>query len=668
MWTDRGDLIEEVAIALRSAALLSNRSLDEADAERRAGLVIHARYNDCRSTNLLIRPRPVGKGRLGEFHVSKPSGRQNAAATHERLVAALRAAGSGTWRWDVTEDRVEWDEALAAIYGVELEQAPKRASEFLNFVHPDDRKKVSDVIRRSLDEDVDPDYEFRTILPNGSERWIYDRSKLVRSPTGQPLYMIGACLDITERKRVEEALRDSQTRLDLATNAAELGVWDWDLRTNAMVYSDQAKAICGFPLDQPVTFEQVRAATHPDDLPSTSAMAKRALDGLLRERVPYEYRIVTSGGAVRWVLAHGIALFESIDGVEKAVRYVGTIQDITSRRQAAKALGDSESRLRLAIDAGRMAVWEYDVATEAITGSPELNRLLGFPEDASPSLQELRAGYYPGEQERVRAAGADALSRGEKFFEVEYRYVLPDQSLKWLLLRAEIVMGPTGAPERAVGVLLDITEKRQAMDRQQVLINELNHRVKNTLAIVQSIASQTLRSAADLPQAKHNIETRLMALSGAHDLLTAQSWERAQISAMVKKALLPFENDQSRIKASGPDIWLDPKTALDLALALHELLTNAAKYGALSIPQGNLSIHWRVACQKEETLHLDWIEADGPPVCQPKVIGFGSRLIKGMAAECGGEAVFDFNPHGLRCHLLFKIQRRDHMSVAYWAK
>lgn len=581
-------------------------------------------------------------------------------ALQERLLAALHASETGTWKWDIAEDRVQWDEPLARVYGLDFAHAPKTAGDFLALVHPDDRQRVWAVVERSLKQQIDPDHEFRIVRPDGSVRWIYDRSRVIRDAAGKPLYIIGACLDITKRKRFEHALLDSETRLELATNAAGLGIWDWDLRTNGMVYSERAKAIYGFALHDAVTFDKVRSATHPEDLPRTSGMAKRALDPAVREREPYEYRVIHPDGSVRWVLAHGFAVFEQVEGADRAVRYVGTIQDITDRRQTEKALRDSESRLRLAIDAGHMAIWEYDVAADAVIGSPELNRLLGFPEDAMPSLQELRAGYYPGEEGRVRAAGAEALARGDKFFEVEYRYRRLDSSLRWLLLRAEIVLTAAGAPERVIGVVLDITEQKRAVERQQLLINELNHRVKNTLTTVQSITAQTLRHATKVAHAQADIERRLVALSQAHDLLTEQGWEKARIAAVVDRAILPFLTGPLRVHAKGTDAWLNPKSALDLAMALQELVTNAMKYGALSNATGKVAIAWEIESREtDDVLRLQWRESGGPAVRPPKRKGFGSRLIRTLAADAGGEASLEFNGAGLNCSLTFLLPRRE---------
>ncbi len=268
--------------------------------------------------------------------------------------------------------------------------------------------------------------------------------------------------DVTDEKAALAALEESRARLQLATEAAEIGIWDWDVPSGRMRYSARAKEICGFAPDREVTYDDARRVTHPDDYPQTSALARRALDPAVRERAPYEYRVVRPDGALRWVLAHGEAVFADVDGEARAVRYVGTLQDITERVRLEEAERQGAARLALAIQASRMAVWEVDIAADRVTGSPELNRLLGLPEDATPTAEEMRARYYPGERERLRALGQAALARGERTLEAEYRYVWPDGSVRWLWLRAEMIVDADGVPVRALGVIGDITERRRS--------------------------------------------------------------------------------------------------------------------------------------------------------------------------------------------------------------
>ncbi|MGO4525331.1 sensor histidine kinase [Microvirga sp. 2MCAF35] len=324
--------------------------------------------------------------------------------------------------------------------------------------------------------------------------------------------------------------------------------------------------------------------------------------------------------------------------------------DLTETKLSQAALTESEARLRLAIDAGRMAVWEIETATDRVSASPELNRLLGLPPDAPLSTENVRSLYYPGEQKRLRAIVREALSRGERHIETELRVVWPDGSLHWLLLRAELQDVENGIPARTLGVALEITEMKRAEEHQQLLINELNHRVKNTLATVQSIASQSLRNAATTSEARDAVEGRLFALSRAHDVLTRENWDGAYLREVVREAIGPFQADgHSRFDIRGPEMRLPPRIALAIAMAIQELGTNAVKYGALSNETGRIGISWSLAGPAGK-LELIWTETGGPPVVEPSRRGFGTRLIeRSLAQELHGDVTIAFAPTGVVC-------------------
>jgi len=239
--------------------------------------------------------------------------------------------------------------------------------------------------------------------------------------------------------------------------------------------------------------------------------------------------------------------------------------------------------------------------------------------------------------------------------EVEFRVHRPDGSIRTVVSLSDAVKDPQGRTQRIVGVFDDVTERRRAEKRQRLLINELNHRVKNTLTTVQSIAAQTLRSAPDLPRAGEAFESRLLTLAAAHDLLTAESWHGARLSDVVASTMAPFETvRRPQISRSGPAVWLSAQRALALSMALHELATNAVKYGSLSAPEGRVTIRWTVS--DDHLLTLSWVEKDGPPVQPPERSGFGSRLLqRSLARELSGDVAFTFAPAGVRCEIRCKI-------------
>jgi two-component sensor histidine kinase len=202
--------------------------------------------------------------------------------------------------------------------------------------------------------------------------------------------------------------------------------------------------------------------------------------------------------------------------------------------------------------------------------------------------------------------------------------------------------------------LVDLTRYKNEQAQSKILIQELNHRVKNTLATVQSIAAQALRSSDDPEVVREAIESRLFALSCSHDLLTRESWEGAGLFDLVNEALKPFgisNGRAGRVVIAGDNVRVSPRTALALGIALHELATNAVKYGAFSNELGSVDIAWSIVPQAgTNRLILHWLEKGGPPVTPPTRTGFGSRvLVRGLAHELNATVQLDYRPDGLSC-------------------
>lgn len=409
----------------------------------------------------------------------------------------------------------------------------------------------------------------------------------------------------------------------LACLAAGIGVWDWDLLSDQISLSPLAREIQGLPPEGPVSLPAVRALTHPDDVAALRAALNRALDPEIRARESHVYRIRRADtGALRCVRAHGVATFAEVAGRVQAVHYSGSIEDITEREAMRQALAESEARLRIALDAARMAVWELDIESDTVTSSVELNRLYGFPDDATPTADDFRAHYAPGEAERLAKAGAELRARGETELETRVRHVFPDGEERVFLLRAALAPTDRTGRERAIGVVFDITGQTRQEERLETVAHELRHRLKNKLTLIGAIARRTW----PCDDRYESFLGRLRAMSTATDLMFGEERPSISMPDLVAHVLAPFRQEGEALKMEGPQLPVPEAAVSGLAMALHELATNAVKHGALSGPEGGVAVTWQVA--EDRALELRWKEHGGPPVTPPAQEGFGTLLLR----------------------------------------
>jgi len=434
------------------------------------------------------------------------------------------------------------------------------------------------------------------------------------------------------------------TRYQLACDAAGIGVWELHVAEDRLIYSDLARAIFGFPKHGDVTREMVHGAIHPDDLGIVLAAARRAMDPAVRADEHYEYRIRRHDtGELRFLRGHGIARFDGEGANGRPILYAGSVQDITEAETTRRALAASEARLRLALDAAGMAVWDLDLTTDTVAHSPQLNRMLGFPEEARPSIEEFQSRYAPGELARIQAEGAAAQERGETSMQSRVRYIVPGKGQVTYVLRAAMAKTASGEadPDRVIGVLYDVTEQALAEERLETLTNELRHRLKNVANLAGVFARQTWPADA----ARENFLGRIRALSMSADLMFGSIEEELRLSTLLRLALEPFRTrTHDPFEIEGPDAVLPEKVFGGLALLLHELATNAVKHGALAVETGRVSI---VSQEKADGLVLHWRETGGPPVSPPTKRGLGLRLITGGALPPPHEVGLAFHREGL---------------------
>ncbi|KTS34230.1 histidine kinase [Methylobacterium indicum] len=312
------------------------------------------------------------------------------------------------------------------------------------------------------------------------------------------------------------------------------------------------------------------------------------------------------------------------------------------------ALSDSERRLRFVLKAGRMGTCTVDLQSGYTVASDGCKAIFGRRADETFQYADLLAMIHPDDIERMQATLAASVD-AKADYEVEYRVDMPSGEVRWVEVRGQPFYAPDGTPLSMVCVSLDITDRKRLEEHRAFLARELDHRVKNTLATVQSITNQTLRTASSMAEAQERIGARLKSLASAHDVLTREKWDGATIAEIVVSALAPFtQTGVSRIRTGGPDVRLPPRSALALSMALHELATNAVKYGALSNDAGHVRFDWDIVGGTPGRLWLRWEEFNGPAIASPERQGFGSRLIqRTLATELAGKVEMDFRPTGL---------------------
>jgi two-component sensor histidine kinase/CheY-like chemotaxis protein len=320
-------------------------------------------------------------------------------------------------------------------------------------------------------------------------------------------------------------------------------------------------------------------------------------------------------------------------------------------------LVESEQRRSLAIAAGKMGSWDWDWVNGDCLWDEGQYQILGVDSGSF----ELTAGniqgvFHPDDLHKLREAWA-SFARGSKSYEAEFRIVRPSGEVRWCTGTAAASTDKDGRVIRVSGVTVDITERKQAEERQNLLAREVDHRAKNALALAQSIVRLT--RGENVKSYIHSVEGRINALARVHTVLSLSSWQGAEIRKLIDEELAPYAMGE-QVVLSGPEIQLLPATAQTVALALHELITNSAKYGALSAQSGRLQVDWE---DQTGVLKVVWTETGGPRVEKPATRGFGTRsVIASIESQLGGKAEFDWRPEGLVCRL--SVPLSSHLAAA----
>ncbi len=541
--------------------------------------------------------------------------------SEERLRLAQEAAHAGVFDWNLATDKFTCTPELDDIFGFELGKCEDPREAWSKWVHLEDLPRIEAEIAAWLQSSREEQQSEYRYLRDGELCWISVHARLFRDSAGSPQRMIGTVLDITARKETEEARRQSEAKLKRLQDSNIIGIVT--ANSSHIVEANQVFLDMIGYTEAELHGAKIswRSITPPEHLPA----GERAIAQLMTAGVcePLEKEYIRKDGTRVPVLV-GAAAYR-----RDPLEWVCFVLDLTRRKRAEEALRESEEWRAAALRAGKLGVYDYNPQSGRLKWDREAYRLWGVPEGEEVSYETFEASVHPNDLNAVKAALERAFDpAGTHRYECEYRIVArADGSVRWISADGDVTF-EDGQPVRLVGTVEDVTERKRAHERIHLLMREVNHRSKNMLSIVQAIARQTITSSPE--DFLERFGDRIEALAASQDLLVKNAWKGVALADLVRSQLALFEDlIDARIELSGPPVLISASAAQTLGMALHELATNAGKYGALSNCHGRVGIEWEIepAEMAEDAFIMQWCESGGPPVAAPIRKGFGSAII-----------------------------------------
>lgn len=597
--------------------------------------------------NLAYRPRLDADNRLLGFVAvahDVTEAKETEIALREReaeLYAFVNHTSAGFARVDMTGHFMTVNDRFCEIVGFSREALLQ--TDLQSITYPPDLERTVNLFGHAGSAGEGYTIEKRYVRGDGTIVWVNNSVGIMPGPDGKPGSAVSVTLDITERRNQEAQQRRSEETLRLATGSAGMTSWELDIGTMTGITERIEFGGKGKRRAHAASLAEWFERIHPDD----RAPAKEVSDRCQRDGTPYtlEYRVSRpSDSREIWVQSHG-ARIDFDDG--QPSRLVGITFDITARKMAEERLRDSEKRYRAIFEEANDYLFTLSIDEHILSVNPAVLTALGYSKREVIG-RHVREFMEPDEYARGSQLMQELLQkRSVARFTTRLRSKHGRQ-LIWEI-NSRLLIDANGTSEGVIAIGRDMTEAERAQAHLRLLIDELNHRVKNSLAIVQGIAQQSFKDDISPADARRAFEGRLAALSEAHNLLTREQWGHVSMQKIIADATAP--HGQARFELDGPDLLIIPKTAISLALAIHELATNAVKHGALSTGAGMVGIRWQR--QESETgprLWLEWREKGGPAVTPPSTRGFGTRMIeRGLAAELSGKVNIEFHRSGIVC-------------------
>jgi PAS domain S-box-containing protein len=473
--------------------------------------------------------------------------------------------------------------------------------------------------------------------------------RLARRPAEEDLRLLDLYVrlaaDIIERHEADTALRESEERLRLAQLKTGVGIWDWDVRTGRVTWSAQLAAIFGIEPGMVTSYSDFRERVHPDDIKTIENKRNAAVQR--HEAFNFEFRIIRPDGQVRWIAAAGGALYDEKTGTP--IRILGNNIDVTERKLAEQSLAERNAQFDLARKSARVGTYTYDNVAKTMQLSTASAAIFGLSESTFEiTSADWHSRVHPQDRSRIAAERRHAFTEQRPELVGDFRIIRLSGEVRWIEARARVTYDDVGRASRMIGVYIDVTERRQAEDHKTLLIAELDHRVKNVLACVEAVAQRTRETAKTMDEFLSVLEGRIHSLANTHALLSRNRWHGVNLAELVRTELAPCKKDDNT-HVEGPDIVLAAEAAQPVAMVIHELATNATKYGALSNGQGRVSVEWR--CTHDGVAFI-WSETGGPPIIDPPSFGYGTGVIRELIPyELAGSVNYVLARDGARCNV-----------------
>jgi PAS domain S-box-containing protein len=519
---------------------------------------------------------------------------------------------------------------------------------WLDAIHPGDREMSAEIFNAAVAERGEFRIEYRVRAADGGYVWAIDAGAPRFGADGAFLGMVGSVVEIAERRAAEERLRLSEARFRAAVDAVEGILWTNDAEGRMTGEQPGWERLTGQSRQEYQDYGW-STVVHPDDAQPTIDAWNEAVAN--RRPFVFEHRLRRRDGVWRHFGIRAVPAF----GPDGEIReWVGVHTDISSQRVAQAALLTERDRIRGYLDVADVMLLVLDAEGRIESINRKGAEILGY---ASPGELIGRDWFDTAVPPRRRTdtrslfSGmiSGAIAAGTTY---ENEIVRPDGCERLIAWRNNLLRDSEG---RTIGTISsgdDVTEQREAEARERLLVQEVDHRAKNLLAVVQSVVQLT--RGADIAEFKEAVTGRIQSLARTHGLLAAGRWEGADLKQLVIDELAPYaRGDDGRTAVSGPAFRLKPSAAQALALVMHELATNAAKYGALSAPAGKIEVLWRA---QGESLRLTWRETGGPSVAPPTRRGFGSTvLLNSVERQLRGRVSLDWRVEGLVCGIELPI-------------